>query len=85
VLLIRNYSIKRIIVKEGEKTGDGRTPPGAIPSETRGADIEPSQDPEEKLETSVGDLEKGLNGSEDGTVDVKDEKDGSGEGSVKKD
>ena len=69
--------MKRTIVQEGRKTKteDGETPSGGV--------TPVAQEPLEKLQTigeerrtSAGDLEKGLNGSEDETVgDAKGEKD----------
>lgn len=87
VLLIRHYSMKRTIVKEGRENSDSETPSGAVTPTITEADGERSDTPQaidEKRKRSVSDLEKGLNGNEDGTVDVKDEKDDTGKGYVKK-
>ena len=68
--------MKRTIVNAGGKNNDGRTPSDTVTPTTPTADVEPSDTPEtieEERKRSVSDLEKGLNGSEDGTVDVKDE------------
>ena len=79
--------MKRTIVKEGRENSDSETPSGAVTPTITEADGERSDTPQaidEKRKRSVSDLEKGLNGNEDGTVDVKDEKDDTGKGYVKK-
>ena len=76
VLFTRHYTMKRTIVKEGKKNSDGETPSDAVTPTTPAAGVEPSDTPEtieEERKRSVSDLEKGSNGSEDGTVGVKDE------------
>ena len=68
--------MKRTIVKEGRRTSDGGTPSGAITPVSEEADSKVSENPqtvEEERRRSASDIEKGLNESEDGTMDVKDE------------
>lgn len=67
--------MKRTIVQEGRKTSDGETPSGAVSLVTQEASSEPSggqETVEEKRRTPVSDVEKGLNKSEEGTLDVKE-------------
>ena len=66
--------MKRTIVKEGRRASDGGTPSGDATPVAQKAGSEPQTIGEERR-GSTSDLEKGLNESEDGTVDVKDEKD----------
>lgn len=76
--------MKRTIVKEGRGTSDGETPSGAVTPVTQEADSKRSDNPqtvEEERRRSASDLEKGLNESEDETVDIKEE---AGDGYVKK-
>ena len=87
VLFIRHYSMKRTVVKEGRKNSEAGTPPDAVTPTTQVAGSDPSDTPqtiEEERKRSANDLEKGLNGSEDGSADVKDEKDEIEEEYVKK-
>lgn len=82
-LFIRNYSIKRIIVKEGRRISDGGTPSGTatpVTQEASSGSPEKPQTIEEERRGSASDLEKGLNESEDGTKDGKDERDSKAEG-----
>jgi len=65
--------MKRTIVKEGRRASDGGTPSGAATPDTQKAGSGP-QTIEEERRGSTSDVEKGLNESEDGTVDVRDEK-----------
>jgi len=69
--------MKRTIVQEGRKNGEGGTPSGAVMPATQVAGGDPLDTPqtiEEERKRSVSDLEGGLNESEDGSKDVKDEK-----------
>jgi hypothetical protein len=87
VLFIRNYSMKRTIVKEGRKNSESEASSGTVTPVTQVASSGPPDTPqtiEEKRRSSVSDLEKGLNGSEDGNADVKDEEDETREEYVKK-
>ena len=87
VLFMRHYTMKRTIVQEGKRnSGDGTPPDTATPTTPVGSGerSDAPQGIDEKRERSVSDLEKGLNGSEDETVDVKGEKDDTGEEYVKK-
>lgn len=77
VLFIRHYSMKRTIVQEGRKNGEGGTPSGAVTPATQVAGRDPLDTPqtiEEERKRPVSDIEKGLNESEDGSEDVKDER-----------
>jgi len=76
VLFIRHYTMKRTIVQEG-KGNSAVTPTTPVAADA-------PQAIDEKQKRSASDLEKGLNGSEDGTADVKGEKDDTGGGDVKK-
>lgn len=74
VLFIKDYSLKRVTVQGSRRFGNGKRLSGAVTPDTR----EPSSEPPEKPQTieeghspTPRDLEKGSNGSEDGTVDVK--------------
>ena len=69
VLFIRNYSMKRTIVKEGKRNSDGETPPVTPTTEEAGSE---PQTVEEKRRPA-SDLEKGLDDGDDASVDVKDE------------
>lgn len=73
VLVIRNYSIKRTIVKEGKRTSVTDTPSGEVtPTQETETGKDDPQIADEKQEKSPSDLEKGLERDED----VKDEKEG---------
>ena len=85
VLFITHYTTKRATVQDGRRNSDGGTPPGAVTPTTPVGSDEHSVTPQasdEKLEISASDLEKGLNGIEDETVDMKEEKDDISEGNV---
>lgn len=86
VLLMRHYTMKRIIVQEGKGNSDSGTPPGTVTPTSPVDGGEHSDTPQaiDEKRRSVSDLEKGLNGSEDGTVDIKGEKGDTDEGYVKK-
>jgi hypothetical protein len=76
VLFIRNYSMKRVVVKEGRQTSAADTPSGEV-TPTRGAGEGPFERPrtaDEKSESSPSDLERGLRGGEDGADVANDEK-----------
>lgn len=80
--------MKRTIVKEGRRTSAGEISSGAVTPTIQEVGSESSDKPqtiEEERRRSEIDPEKGTNGSEDGTVDVKDEKDEIGKGYTKKD
>jgi hypothetical protein len=76
VLLIRNYSMKRVIVEGGNKSAVADTPSGeATPTqETAKGHLENPQTAEEKLKRSPSDLEKGSSRDEDDADDVEDAK-----------
>jgi len=64
--------MKRIVVQEGRRTSEGETPSGAVTPATQEADDAATEKPrtvEEEHRTAAGDLEKGSNESEDGTVE----------------
>ena len=60
VLFIRNYSMKRVVVKEGKQANVADTPSG---------DVTPTHEASEKPEGSPSDLEKGSNRGEDDAED----------------
>ena len=67
--------MKRTIVQEGRKTGEGETPSGVATPITQVASTQASEQPVEE-KRRIQDPERGLDESEGGTqVDVKDEKD----------
>lgn len=77
-----------MVVQGGREPGDTDTPSGDVTPVTQEASHEPSgklQTIGEERRRSVSDLEKGLGGSEEGTLDAKGEKDEIEEGYVKKD
>jgi hypothetical protein len=71
--LIRNYSLKRVIVKEGKQATAADTPSGeATPTqEASVGHLDDSQSVKEKPKRSPNDLENGLSGGEDGVDDEK--------------
>lgn len=76
VLFTRHYSIKRTVVKEGRKNSDIGTPASAVTLVTPAVSSDPPSTPqtaEENREISASDLERGLSGGDDGSVDVKDD------------
>ena len=76
VLFTRHYSIKRTVVKEGRKNSDIGTPASAVTLVTPAVSSDPPGTPqtvEENREISASDLERGLSGGDDGSVDVKDD------------
>jgi len=78
--------MKRTIVQEGKKSSDGETSSGAVTPTTQVTSVAQSEDPQpiEEKRRSANDIEKGLNESRGGSVDLKDEKDEIGERYVKK-
>ena len=76
--------MQRINVKEGRRVSDSGTSSDTATPIAQEVGSEEPQIVEEKRGRSASDLEKGLNESEDGSVDVKGEKDRVGEGHVEK-
>lgn len=76
VLLIRNYSMKRVIVKGGTQGTAADTPSGeATPTQEAGeGHLDNPQTVEENLKRSSTDLEKGFNHVGDDVNDVENEK-----------
>jgi hypothetical protein len=68
--------MKRTIVQEGRRTGDGETPSGAATPVTQEASGQPSENPQTiEGERRISDPEKGFHESKCGILGVKDRKD----------